>query len=270
MLSALYFWYDGVYSGTYGLQILDLNGSNIENSSIGTLNVKTVKASRQKAFVYNGVLLSNPPTHQFQIISQTPLLDTVRREVLAWLLGRGEFKKLIINQPDLADYYFNCIFSNIDIIYINGSCYGFELTATFDSMYAYGSSKVYEVTGSGTAQTISVVNDSDIADDYVYPTLTIKTTGNLSSTDSSGSYKAVSIYNTSDDTTREFYFVGLSSGVQYTVDNELKIISPNSNSNLLGNFSKKWLRLRQGTNTLKITVNGTVTITVPQYVLIGL
>lgn len=258
MLNALYFWYDGVYSGTYGLQILDLNGSNIENSSIGTLDVKTVKASRQKAYVYNGVSLSEPPTHQFQIISQTPLLDTVRREVLSWLLGRGEFKKLIIDQSDLADYYFNCIFSNIDIIYINGSCYGFELTATFDSMYAYGSSTVYTVTGSGSARTISVVNNSDIPDDYVYPVLTINADESLS------------IYNTTDDATREFYLGGLSSGVVYTVDNELKIISPNSNSNLLGNFSKKWLRLRQGTNTLKVTVNGTVTITVPQYALIGL
>lgn len=258
MVNALYFWYDGVYSGHYGLQILDLNGNNIENSPMGTLDVKTVKASKQKAFVYNGVSLSEPPTHQFQILSQTPLSDAVRREVLSWLLGRGEFKKLIIDQSDLSEYYYNCIFSNIDVIYINGGCYGFELTATFDSMFAYGSPTVYTVTGSGAEQTITVVNNSDIPDDYVYPVLTVKASGNLS------------IYNTTDSSTRQFYLSGLSSGVDYTVDNELKIISPNSSSNLLGNFSKKWLRLRQGTNTLKITVNGSVTITVPQYALIGL
>lgn len=269
MFNALYFEYDGVFSGDYGLRIADMKNSKTETSPVATLTANTVKPSKKRKFVYYGVECNSPPTRTFQILAETPISDVVRREVISWLLGRGEFKKLVIYQPDLRDYYFNCIFSNVSLIYLHGNCIGFELTATFDSIYAYGQPKSYTITGNGSEQTIEVFNESDIIDDYVYPTVSFRMTRALPDQDGDGKTKAISIINTTDSTTREFYFTELSSNTEYAVDNELKIISPRQ-GNLLGSFSKKWLRLHKGRNILKIKINGEVTIECPQYAILGL
>lgn len=260
MFNATEFTYDGVYSGIYGLKIATINGEILEETSYITPTIETAKPAKAKKFFYEGMTYEEPPTFDFSIVSQDPIPDILQREIMLWLDSRKGFKPLLIHQPEHEGYTYNCIFTITSTLYHAGNCVGFLLTATFDSLYQYRKSKVLKVTGDGTAKEYTLMNDSDIVDDYVYPTVEFKTRGYVKSNCN------ISIVNKTDDVAmvREFKFNDIALNATVTVDNELKIISSSMGSDLLSKFDgKKWLRLRRGKNLLQIQINGEVTITCP-------
>jgi len=197
----------------------------------------------------------NAPQHQFSVLSEAEIPDFMRRDMLAWLVGRREFKKLQIHQTGLNDYYYNCVFTDVEIIYINGHCHGFRLTANFDSPYAHG--RATTISLSAGEHRVKLENRSDIIDSYTYPV--VQFTGG-----------GIDIVNITDDEQRHFTFSGLSSTEIVTVDNETKHISSTMGGEKLSNFtSKKWLRLRRGYNTLAVVAKGDATITCPHYAMVG-
>lgn len=255
MFNATYFTYDGVFSGIYGLMLADFDDGSVVETAAFSPVLNTIKLASANRFFHNGVTYEGVPQHQFSVISEVELPDLIRREILSWLIGRREFKKLQIHQTDLEEYYYNCVFTSAEIIYINGRCHGFRLTANFDSQYAHGEPTVVEVEA-GT-HTVKIENKSDIKDAYVYPV--VQFTGG-----------SIDIVNTTDDAQRHFTFGDLDSNEVITVDNEVRHISSDIGGEKLSNFtSKNWLRLRQGYNTLTIVAEGDVTITCPHYVMIG-
>lgn len=258
MLNATDFTYDGVFSGVYGLQIASMNDSVVEETSYITPTITTVKPSKAKRFYYMDSKYEEAPTFEFAVLSSNTIPDFVQRDILRWLDNRRGFKPLIIHQPEFDMYTYNCIFSVTSIIYHAGCCVGFNLRATFDSPYHYEGLKKAKVDGTGNTQEITIYNNSDIIDDYVYPTVKFK----LKSTG------GITIYNKTDDPScvRGFTFKGMVPNTQITVDNELKIISSDVAADYLSNFDgMKWLRLVRGKNILQIQVNGEVEITFPQY-----
>ena len=256
MFNASFFTYDGVFSGTYGLIIADFDDSVQANTAAFSPVLNTTKPVSLHRFYHNGIAYEAPPEFQFSILSEAIISDVLRREILSWLVGRNQFKELKVHQPDLEDYTYKCVFTNTEIIYINGHCHGFKVTANFDSHFAYGTPTVKVIPNAGT-HTVTIINNSDIVDDYTYPMVKFIGTG-------------VEIINQTDDPNRVFKFEGLASTEEVTVDNEAKFISSNTGDQKLGNFtSKKWLRLRKGINTLQITSNGRVEIICPSYAMIG-
>lgn len=255
MFNATYFTYDGVFSGTYGLIMADFDDSAVVETPAFSPTLSTIKPVSVDRFFHNGVTYESAPTHQFSVISETEIPDFIRREILSWLIGRSRFKKLQIHQTDLQEYYYNCVFTDAEIIYVNGRCHGFRITANFDSQYAYGEETKW--TGGAGTHTITLENKSDIKDGYVYPI--VEFTGG-----------SIDIVNSTDDAQRHFMFSGLNSDEIVTVDNEMKHISSNAGGTKLENFtSKKWLRLRPGYNTLTVVASGKFTITCPHYAMIG-
>lgn len=257
MLSATDFTYDGVFSGVYGVQIASFNDSVVEETAYVTPTTTIVKPPMAKKFYYIGSKYEEAPTFEFSIISEKPIPDLVQREILLWLDNRKGFKTLVIHQPEFETYTYNCIFNVTSIIYHAGRCVGFNLQATFDSPYHYEKPRTESVDSDGTEEAeITIYNNSDIIDDYVYPTVTFKL-------DEEGD---VEIYNTSDDSLRMFSFKGIPANVEVTVDNEMKIISSDPADNYFTKFNGlKWLRLVKGKNILKVKINGEVKITCPQY-----
>lgn len=255
MFNATYFTYDGVFSGTFGLIMADFDDGSVVETAAFSPVLKTTKPVAVNRFYHNGITYEEVPQHSISVVSEAEIPDFIRREILSWLVGRKEFKKLQIHQIDLEDYYYNCVFTNAEIIYINGRCHGFRLTANFDSQYAYGAPTTITV-GAGT-HTIGIENKSDIKDDYTYPI--VQFTGG-----------SVDIVNMTDDAQRHFSFSGLAETEVITIDNEVRHISSNIGGEKLSNFtSKNWLRLRPGYNTLTIVAAGTVIITCPHYAMIG-
>lgn len=262
MFNAIYFVYDGVYSGDYDLKIATIDGDNIETTSVFSPTLTLAKGAKSKRFFYSGIDYEDSPQYQFSILSDKPISAARRREVLSWLVGRHEFKKLYVHQPEYDDIYFNCIFNVVDLIYVNGNCHGFQLTAKFDSIYCYGKPTVCTVNlgSTETSATVSILNKSDVLDDYVYPKVEIAGI--------TGGTGNISIKNETDGA-RTTKYNAVQSTEKVVIDNELKIIDSNLGGNKLGNFNLNWLRLKKGENQLKITGKGTVTITCPQYIMLG-
>lgn len=253
MFNATYFTYDGIFSGSYGLQIADFDDNAVKEGEALTLTLALQKASGALRFSHSGIECDTPPTCEFAVIRDSEFSAADRKEIMAWLVGRNDFKELTFTGGDSDGYTYRCVFTSVSTISVHGRCYGFRLTAQFDSPYARGIATSVTV-GSGT-HTISLVNNSGIMDDYVYPM--VEFTG-----------ASVDIVNTTDDSSRHFTFSGMSGTT--TVDNETRHIQNSAGSMPLSGFtSKKWLRLRRGTNVLKITSAGTVKITCPNYAIIG-
>ena len=255
MFSATYFQYNGVSSEDYGLRIADFNQGNIIESDAVTIKTSLLKAPGSVRFFNGGIEYDSAPTCEFSVLSESEILAELRTSILSWLVGKNTFKPLIFQGGDNTSFTYYCIFTSAKTIWVNGRCYGFRLTAQFDSPYARGNPT--SVTVPAGTNTVVLCNRSDIIGSYVYPTVTF--TG-----------QSLDIVNRTDDVGRHFKFDGLSSAETVIVDNELRVIKSNIAGEKLSNFtSKKWLRLRPGDNTLQITSQGAVTITCPYYAMIG-
>lgn len=270
MFNASYFTYDNVFSGYYDLQIADFDAEPVNETAFVEPELVTLKTARSNRFFFTGVQYNNIPQYPFSIISPNIIDDNRRRAILQWLIGRNGFKTLVIHQRDLESYTYRCVFTNVDIIYVNGYCHGFRVTANFDSQYAYQEPTVITSTASGSAVTVNINNESDI-DGYVYPVVDFTASAAVSD-------KAISITNTTDSDSREFalywyndstYPHGVTANEDMHVDNDLHIISSSLPDEKLSCFNKNWLRLRPGNNVLSVTINGSVTITCPKYSFIG-
>lgn len=255
MFGATYFTYDGVFSGVYGLTLADFNDSSVVETTAFSPVLLATKPTAANRFFHNGVVYDSAPQFSFSVISETEINDICRREILSWLVGRNEYKRLELHHDGIENYYYNCVFTDTQIIFVHGRCHGFRLTANFDSPYAYG--RPTQVIVPSGSHTVIIENKSDIKDDYVYPV--VKFTGG-----------GVDIVNETDDPDRHFKFADLNPLDVVTVDNEVKHISATLGGEKLSNFtSKKWLRLLGGRNTLRIESMGEVTITCPNYMMIG-
>jgi len=272
MLNATTFTYDGVFSGRYGMLIAAVNTENIQETAPFIPTIRTAKSPKQRRFSFAGIEYEEMPRFQFSFMCEDPMPDLVRRELLTWLVGRNGFKKLHIHQPDYDNYFYNCIFEETRIIYINGYCHGFVLTATFDSPYCYGRPRKVCVKGDGTEyKEVTLINESDIIDNYTFPFVRFKAIEPMDDD------MLVSIVNPTDtnDPHRAFEFIGTTEHSEVTpseeikVDNELKIITSSVPGNRLSNFNRNWLRLVPGPNKLKIKINGECTVETPTYVKIG-
>lgn len=255
MFSAKFFMYDGQWSGTYGLQIVDFDDNSVQEADAFSPTLTLQKVPGSLRFFHGGIDYDTAPTCEFSVLSETEIPADMRSIILSWLVGRKQFKTMQFLDGDTDDFTYRCVFTSAKTIWVNGRCHGFRLTAQFESPFARGTSTSITV-GAGT-HNISIQNKSDIVDDYTYPT--VQFTGG-----------SVDIVNTSDDSQRHFKFEGLTAAEVITVDNEVKHISSTIGGEKLSNFtSKNWLRLRQGFNNLTIVAAGTVTITCPYYAMIG-
>lgn len=257
MFNATEFMYDGIDSAEYGLKIASFSNNALEETSYPVPDVVVGKSAKSKKFHFINISYDSPPTFSFSVVSETTIHEEILREILIWLDSRKGFKPFVIMQEGLDTFTYHCIFNVTDLIYHSGNCVGLNLTATFDSLYLTGDPIEIIVFGDGTPKEVDLFNDSDVMDEYIYPIV------EFDSADGK-----VSIINLTDDKTREFSFEGVARNSLYKIDNELKVITGDGND-LLGKFSKKWLRVLRGKNRLKVCVNGTVVITCPRYIRIS-
>lgn len=256
MFNATYFRYDGQWSGTYGLKIVDFDDNNVKETEAFSPTLSIQKVPGSLRFYHSGIEYDSAPACEFSVVSEQELTGDMRSAILSWLIGRKQFRPMQFEDGDNDEYTYYCVFTSAKTIWINGHCHGFRLTAQFDSPFARGKSTTVSVEGVDTF-VVDIRNKSDIVDDYTYPIVSFKGGG-------------VDIVNLSDDEDRHFTFSGLDENELVLVDNELKYISSSSGVSRLSNFtSKKWLRLIHGTNTLRIVSSGEVAITCPHYAMIG-
>jgi hypothetical protein len=263
MFSATHFTYDGIYSAKYGVLVASFEGESVETTEAFTPTLSTYKGVRAQRFYHGGVDYGGAPEYGFSIISPEAIPDLRRREILSWLVGRGEFKDLQIHQPDLEKYRYKCVFTNAGIITVNGQCHGFKLTAKFDSPYCYGGVVSGTVVSDGAGDVrIRIVNASDAPEEWTQPVVKFRAAEPVDGKD-------IRITNEADTVSGAFEFEGLTPNERLVVDNELGKVESDVSGDRIACFNGNWLRLKKGANVLTVRINGEVTIECPQYVLIG-
>jgi len=271
MLNATNFIYDGVDSEDYGLMIASFDDEHVNTTQVFAPSLNITKASRANRFNYSSIKYEDSPEHRFSIISEDNIDGETRREILSWLTGRRGFKKLIIKQNDYliandADetnidnyYYFNCIFTSVDIIYVNGWCHGFEVSAKFDSPYCYAVPAVYEYDRENI--TVEEIFPQDV---YIYPVVEFTANGEGDSLTVTGGATGLP-FELTQTATQPF-----ASNSKIIVDNEKQIITGgNDYPASLDNFNLNWLALDNEHKELTVVTGGTLIIRVPRYALIG-
>ena len=259
-MNASYFTYNGIFSAVFGLKIASFDSNtSADETTIFSPEITTAKTKGMKRFYATNIDYSEPPEFDITMISEAVIPEIHKREILAWLNSGNDFQKLEITKDGSTEsYYYMCKLTDIREVKVNGYCVGYTVKAVLDSYYQYGKSTSVKLSNNNyTEHSISITNQSDIIDDYVYPQITFKL-------NNSGTIKIV---NETDDSTREFIFTDIPANKEIIIDNDLKII--NGDGAFLSNFNKKWLRLKRGKNNLKITIDGEIEISCPQLMCIG-
>jgi phage-related protein len=168
-----------------------------------------------------------------------------RRAIESWLLGHNTYKKLQIDQDDIANCYYNVIFTGASIKYVGNIMRGIVLSAECDAPWAWTFPKYLRYNFSGDQIKDFDFNFFNESDDngYLYPitTFTLNSIGN-----------SFQITNYSDDN-RIFLLEGLQPNETITIDNCNKTITSSTGLYRLDAFNKNWLRLKKGNNLMHLT-----------------
>jgi len=167
-----------------------------------------------------------------------------RSNVEKWLLGQNTYKKFQVDQDDVAEIFWNVIFTSAEIIYVGRKQIGMLLYAQADAPWGFTFPRDlnYNFPVAATQNfNIDFYNSSD-NNNYLYPAVefVLNSLGNN-----------FIITNITDDN-REFTFTGLSPNETITVDNDLKVLSSSTGLHRLSYFNKNWLRFLPGLNQLNV------------------
>lgn len=92
------------------------------------------------------------------------------REVTKWLTSSSIPSPMYIEESDSINVFYCGIFSNIEAFSVGGKVYGFIVTFTNDSAFAYSDEIVKKQSVAGYT-TALIDNQSDLLDDYCYPVI---------------------------------------------------------------------------------------------------
>jgi len=247
------FIFDGISSDLYDLRILNFSQSSpSEGVSTGVINTMEEWLYRREMPYFYGTYYQNSLEFDLTVGSFSYLDGTSRDTILRWLLGRQRYLPLKIVQDDISTFVFNVIFTQINPVYVANLNYAFKIHAKCDRPWAYyvppTTIRTYTpVSNTGLLETLAYYNSSSFSG-YNKPIVSFTISG------SAPSSAQFSIINRTDDATgaRPFSFTGLQPSEVLTVDNDKGIITTSASALRMSTFSKNFLRLVQGVNSLEI------------------
>lgn len=174
------FTYDGRTLSSLGCGIGSLSTSNNENPTMGselTFDTWTNTTSWKQGIVESK--FETPLTFTFDIVKMNcedinnyTFTENEIRDIMRWL-NKTTYKKFKPSFDDgsYSDVYFMGTFTDIKAIHMVGEVVGFTLTLTTNSSFGY----VEHIYTSDDNTSLSIVDDSDTFDGYIYPSkITIK------------------------------------------------------------------------------------------------
>lgn len=192
---------------------------------------------------------------EFVVDDDRCLTHAEQRGIRKWLFYAQGYWPLYLDEFDDIDganseigyngkkrLYLNCRFTNPEVIEGNGGICGYKATLEADSPYAWqdATELTYELNNAANGVLITVDVDSDI-NEYIYPKVTIQT-------GSTGG--DVTIFNSSDDSTRLTSFSDLAADTQIVMVGDIGMIS---GQNYQKFHNKNFIRFLDGENRLSIT-----------------
>ena len=180
-----------------------------------------------------------------------PITNEDLKQITTWLFKPTDYKELIAIDEESNIIYYG-MFIDGEQTYVTDDNRGYiTLTFQLDSNHAYGREVQYVKSVNGTVEFDIPFEDN--VRNYYYPDIEFNVTGN------SFSIKNVTMNET-------MTFTGLDSSCQHGIiygDGIMTMVSVTNNEvNLRQKSNKKFIRLQNGNNRIKITGNGTFTIKV--------
>lgn len=249
MFSGTNFIFDKVPSETYNLYLVDFGENSKEDMFGVTYEIEEEKIKRNPVPYFYGI--EQTPTLQFKMtVASEKELDRYDRHAISKWLFKKDYKYLQIDQEDIGNVYYRCIFLNPQKIQFGNCAYALQFDVKCDAPWAWSEEHVYEYTLSSSTTNIEFRNLSNY-NDYLYPEIEFT----LSITDTN-----FSITNSSDNS-RIFEFTELNPSEIIYVNNQRKQVVSSEDTNRLCNFvDKKWFRLVPGTNQLIVSGKGSLEI----------
>lgn len=242
------FIYDGVPSETYGLYISNIDANAINQSmASSSMDIKEEKIFRRPTPYFLGATPAPVLTFEFSAFSEEEIDADTFQLISKWLFSSRNFKKLMIDQEDIRNVYFNCIFVDPKIIRVGNVIKGFSATVRCDSPYAWRKAKnlVKSYSSFSVNDSFTFNNSSDDSGSYLYPSLGIMMNNFGGS---------ISILN-SEDGGRNFTFTGISPNEILYIDCDLQIIKSSLGINRVSNSNLKFFRLVPGLNHIILSGN---------------
>ena len=259
--------FDGIACEEMGLVMYDFDNQKQDETAF-TSNLSILEdriESRYRSLFYGGSV-NEPLTFTMVLCASEdrayrdePFDRWDLQKIASWLTGHTEYKWLNIVQPDMEQFRYKCIITDLKAVEIAGQKWGFSCKVTCDSPYAYMLPKTYifDVEGSLACSLFSESTHNG----YYYPIIDI--------TGHSGGNISVKIGND------EFKLNDVSANVgDIRIDCENGIITSKHSANVYEyiDFTTDdfhFPRLRRGKNELTITGSGTYTFTCEWPVNIG-
>ena len=249
MYTCYEFTYAGLASSMFGLAVCDLGSKSHSDIAFG--NAASIVEKRLQTRItplHFGVNYHEEPLQFNLIFAAEESMDRYQlQEVAKWLTGYQEW--LTIDQPDMENYAFKCLISNLTPVSVGWFPVAFEAQIICDCPYAYGYpfSETYKVTGSSTIQ---FYNDSSI-NENLRPMINI----NLNAGQTSVTIK-------NNTTNEELTLSSLPDGITIHIDNENCILRDHDDEyNLYSGFNFVFLSFAPGLNNLTVSCSGTIEIT---------
>ena len=245
---ALSFTYADVPTEIHGLTMTSINGPGESSVSSGSRNtLVTDRTFRDPVHHLFAIEQSEPLEFEVEITSQTAV-DRFDVVVLAnWLTEQDGYQKLQIDQDDLKNAYFNCVFTNMSNIYYHNSAYSFRCVVRCDAPWAWEweRRRTYSFK-TGSLNTFKFNNTSS-SKNMLMPVFDIDLSSNTSSfslTNKSANNLIMS-------------FTGLSPGEHIYIDCKNKILYSfdRPNTYITNKFNKKFLGFIRGYNEIDVIGN---------------
>jgi len=239
------FIYDGVSSYSYDLMLYDIGSTTSGEANLaGAVGiVEDIIGSRWKPYFY-GIQFKNKLSFNMVFGLKNDRLDMHSylnrveiHEIATWLTGHTCYKPLRILQDDLIDVWYNCMFTNLELIGSGGEQYGFKATVTCDGPYAYRIEPNIVKNLQSTSASEFSINNLSALHVPAFPKLIIsQNTGTTLSIENITSGNIFEISNIPNGVT------------DIVVDCDKCVISATNGANLYPNCNLQWVKIEPGYN----------------------
>ena len=248
------FRFDNRNLSDFGFKVVNVQNST-NTRKIGLARTLTT----EDGVIGNKVIQSIAETQgQFTIVVSkfnedkiAPITDEDLKQITTWLFSPTDYKELIAIDEESNIIYYG-MFIDGEQTYVTDDNRGYiTLTFMLDSNHAYGQEVKYVKAVNGTVE-FNIPFEDNVRN-YYYPDIEFNVTGN-----------SFTIENTTMNETMSFTSLDSScqKGIIYG-DGMMTMVSLSNNKvNLRQKSNRKFIRLQNGNNTIKITGNGTFTIKV--------
>ena len=249
-IQELHFIYDEQSSDMFEVIMVDFDtptASNDEETSL--LTGKSHSSDRWDLY---GIEYSSPLTSSITICKKddNTYIDAYEQRALKKWLCKNRYAWFQVDQDDLTDIYYRCIFNNPQTVDIGRRTGGIKFTMTCDAPYAWSREHIETYTVDSNTGSFLFNYDSDFEENILCPVVTI--TSNMNGT--------IEIINTSDNS-RKVLLENCVVGEIVTLDGINDKISSSNGRVVVNSWNKKFLELIAGRNDLIINGNCKVDLT---------